>query len=96
MRRRTDLTFFIAGVDPYSEDRYGLLALSAAGLATRDRLVLEAFRRRGVPVAVVMGGGYARDPEEIAQLHLQTVRAAAEVFGGRAEGAVSFTRVDVQ
>jgi acetoin utilization deacetylase AcuC-like enzyme len=95
-RFSAEMTFFIAGVDPYAEDRYGLLGLSAAGLATRDRFVLEAFRRRGVPVAVVMGGGYARDPEKIARLHLQTVRAAVEVFGGRAEGAVSFSGIDVQ
>lgn len=75
---RADLAIYIAGVDPYVGDRLGKLALSKAGLLARDRLVLEACREAGLPVAVVMGGGYAADPAEIAALHWQTVQLTAE------------------
>jgi acetoin utilization deacetylase AcuC-like enzyme len=54
-----DLVFYNAGVDPHVEDRLGRLALSDTGLAARDRYVLELCRRRGLPLACVIGGGYA-------------------------------------
>ena len=36
-----DLAIFLAGADPYSEDTFGRLALTKAGLKARDRLVLD-------------------------------------------------------
>ncbi len=76
---RFDLAIFLAGADPYAGDRLGRLALTADGLAARDRLVLGRCRELGLPVAIVMGGGYAPDPAEIAALHFTTVRLAAEI-----------------
>ncbi len=70
-----ELAVFVAGVDPYVGDRLGRLAVSAEGLAERDRLVLESCHRRGLPTAVVMGGGYAPEIDRIVALHLATVRA---------------------
>ena len=55
-----DLAIYLAGADPYAGDTLGRLALTKAGLAARDRLVFDQCRRAGLPVAVVMGGGYAR------------------------------------
>ncbi|MEZ5330925.1 MAG: histone deacetylase [Thermoanaerobaculia bacterium] len=72
-----EAVFYVAGADAYVGDRWGRLALTAAGLAQRDLLVLSRCRRRDLPVAVVMGGGYAPDPAVIAGLHLETVRLAA-------------------
>jgi acetoin utilization deacetylase AcuC-like enzyme len=77
---RPDLVLFNAGVDPHRDDRLGRLALSAAGLMARERLVLESCLRRGVPVAGVLGGGYAPDPEQLARLHTILHRVAAEMF----------------
>ncbi|MEM8993764.1 MAG: histone deacetylase [Acidobacteriota bacterium] len=74
-----DLVFFLAGADPYRGDRLGKLALSRRGLARRDRLVFERCGARGVPVAIVMAGGYCPDVEEIASIHLETVTQAAEL-----------------
>ena len=55
------LIFYLAGADPHEDDRLGRLKLSAAGLAERDRRVLEqACRARRIPVAVSMAGGYGR------------------------------------
>lgn len=76
---RAELAVYVAGADAYAGDRLGRLALSRAGLAARDRMVLDHCRRAGIAVAVVMGGGYAADVEAIVEIHLQTVRAAVEL-----------------
>ncbi len=55
------LVFYIAGADVHEGDRLGRLALTAEGVAERDRRVYAALRERGVPVAVSMGGGYGVD-----------------------------------
>jgi acetoin utilization deacetylase AcuC-like enzyme len=72
----TDLAIYIAGADPFADDRYGRLKLSKAGLAERDDRVFRACRRRKVPVAVTMGGGYARRIEDTVDIHFQTVASA--------------------
>jgi acetoin utilization deacetylase AcuC-like enzyme len=69
---RADLVIFIAGADPYKEDRLGRLSMTKAGLAERDRMVFENCRAKGLPVAVVMGGGYARDVNDVVDIHFQT------------------------
>ncbi len=77
-----DLAIYLAGADPYAGDRLGRLRLSLEGLAQRDRLVLGLCRERGLPAAVTMAGGYARQLDDIVSIHLQTVRIAAELAGG--------------
>ncbi len=74
-----DLVLYLAGADPYEADRYGRLRLTRDGLAARDRLVLEGCRARGIPVAVTMAGGYARDVDDIITIHATTIRIAAEL-----------------
>lgn len=76
-----DMAFYLAGADPHVNDRLGRLALTKAGLAARDRLVMTAVREAGLPVAVVMAGGYGRDIDETVDLYLQTVTIA--VNGGQ-------------
>ena len=68
-RVRPDLVFYNAGVDPHVEDRLGRLALSDGGLAERERSVLHAVRARGLPLACVVGGGYADDLDVLARRH---------------------------
>ena len=78
LETRPELAMYVAGADPYVDDRLGRLALTMAGLAARDRLVLGGLRRAGVPVAVVMGGGYARDIADTVTIHAATVHAALD------------------
>lgn len=73
---RPDLALYIAGADPYVGDRLGRLALSKEGLAERDRRVLGRCRALGIPVAVVMGGGYAQPVEDTVDIHFRTVQLA--------------------
>ena len=55
-----DLVFYQAGVDGLKEDRFGRLALTHAGLVERDRRVFRWCEERGLPVVIVLGGGYGR------------------------------------
>ncbi|MBC7709336.1 MAG: histone deacetylase [Rhizobacter sp.] len=71
---------YLAGADPYEGDRLGRLKLTKAGLAARDRFVLELARDNAVAVAVTMAGGYAHDVADIVDIHFNTVRTAFEVF----------------
>lgn len=87
--RDADCVFYLAGADPYEHDRLGKLKMTKAGLAARDRLVLEHCRSLGVPVAVVMAGGYASDIEDIVSIHASTVREAASDWQHRNGGGAA-------
>lgn len=76
-RSRADAVIYLAGADPFEGDQLGCLKLSKAGLRARDALVLEHCRRHGLPVAISMAGGYARQVEDIVDIHYATVEAAA-------------------
>jgi acetoin utilization deacetylase AcuC-like enzyme len=77
-RAGADLAIYLAGADPYVNDRYGKLALTFVDLAARDRLVFERCRATGLPVATVMSGGYAKRITDIVEIHFQTVSIAAD------------------
>lgn len=74
-----DLAIYLAGADPFYDDKLGRLKLTKAGLAERDRMVLGYCRGAGIPVAITMAGGYARDVADTVDIHFSTVRMAAEM-----------------
>jgi len=76
-RHQPDFVFYLAGADPYEGDRLGRLKMTIEGLRARDELVLHACRRRGLPVAISMSGGYALDVDAIVTIHTNTIRVAA-------------------
>jgi acetoin utilization deacetylase AcuC-like enzyme len=78
-RFRPDLAIYLAGADPYEDDRLGRLALSKNGLRRRDLLVLETLAHWGIPAAVTMAGGYARRIEDTVDIHFATVEIAASL-----------------
>ncbi|CAB5109059.1 Deacetylases, including yeast histone deacetylase and acetoin utilization protein [Olavius algarvensis associated proteobacterium Delta 3] len=69
-----EMAIYLAGADPYHDDRYGRVALSKEGLALRDREVLAFCRKHQLPVVVTMAGGYARNIADTVDIHVQTVR----------------------
>ena len=75
-----ELVFYLSGVDALATDALGRLALRPAGLAERDRRVLEMCRTRGLPVVVTLGGGYSNPIEATVEAHANTFRIAARVF----------------
>ena len=75
-RSRPQLAFYLAGADPYEDDRLGRLKLTKAGLARRDELVLGTLAARAIPVALAMAGGYARDIADSVEIHAATICTA--------------------
>ncbi len=79
-----EIVLYQAGADPFEEDQLGSLKLTFAGLETRDRLVLEGCARRGIPVGVTLGGGYARRLCDTVRIHTRTCQIALHLADSRA------------
>ena len=77
---RPELVIYLAGADPYHDDRLGRLGLSFAGLRERDRQVLGRCRASGVPVALAMAGGYARNIDDTVAIHGATITLARAMW----------------
>jgi acetoin utilization deacetylase AcuC-like enzyme len=80
------LVLMQAGADPFEDDQLGALRLTFAGLERRDRMVIGGCATRGIPVAVTLGGGYARRLDDLVAIHTRTCQVALErgAAGGRA------------
>lgn len=77
---RPDCVWYLAGADPYVGDRLGRLALSIDGLRRRDAMVFGACQRRGLPVVMVLAGGYAEDLDDVVSIHVNTVRELRHAY----------------
>jgi acetoin utilization deacetylase AcuC-like enzyme len=64
------------GGDVAAGDRYGKLALTEQGIRLRERLVIDTVRSRGVPLTIVLAGGYAVSRARTAELHAHVFREA--------------------
>ncbi len=73
-----DLAIYLAGADPFKDDKLGRLSLTKEGLAARDRLVISELRSRNIPTAIAMAGGYAHSIDDIVDIHARTIRIASE------------------
>jgi acetoin utilization deacetylase AcuC-like enzyme len=71
-----DLVLYLAGADPHEGDRLGRMKLTFAGLRRRDTMVLQSCREVGIPVAVVIAGGYGRNIADSVAVHVATARIA--------------------
>lgn len=79
---RPDLVLYLSGVDPLRSDTLGRLDLTFEGLMERDRTVFEFCRRRGIPVSIAIGGGYADPITDSVEAYANTFRVARDVFRG--------------
>lgn len=75
-RCNPDLVFFLAGADPFEGDRLGRLKLTSAGMQARDQQVFDWCLARGIPVVLLMAGGYGVRIEETVALQLESFRQA--------------------
>lgn len=82
-----DLVFYNAGVDVHAHDRLGRLALSDAGIAARERLVIAYCRGQRLPLACVSGGGYGSDVVALARRHALVHLCAAEALAADHHGS---------
>jgi acetoin utilization deacetylase AcuC-like enzyme len=74
------MIFYLAGADPYYKDQLGGLSLTMEGLKQRDRVVFETGLEAGVPLAVTLAGGYARNTDDTVAIHCNTAKAAREAL----------------
>ncbi|MDC1054450.1 histone deacetylase [Alphaproteobacteria bacterium] len=64
-----EIVLYDAGVDVFRDDKLGNLKVSLEGIRQRDLIVLDHYRKLNTPVATVIGGGYSKDKEELAERH---------------------------
>lgn len=79
MMANADLALYIAGADPFVGDSLGRMGVSKQGLLQRDRLVFDKCKQAGLPVAVVLGGGYAKNVHDTVEIHLNTLQLAVRL-----------------
>ena len=77
MASHPECLFYLAGADPYEQDQLGGLGLTLDGLRARDRIVIDQARRTGLPMVVLLAGGYARDVDDTVAAHVATMKEAA-------------------
>jgi acetoin utilization deacetylase AcuC-like enzyme len=78
MATTPEIVVYLAGADPFEGDQLGGLRLTKGGLRERDRLVVEASRRAGAAIAVVLAGGYAADVRDTVDIHVGTMKVLLE------------------
>ncbi|MEO6831389.1 MAG: histone deacetylase [Chitinophagaceae bacterium] len=71
-----EIVLYLAGVDVLATDKYGKMKLSQEDCYERDLFVFQECRKRNIPVAVSMGGGYSPEIKHIVSAHVNTFRAA--------------------
>ncbi|NBW00539.1 MAG: histone deacetylase [Betaproteobacteria bacterium] len=88
-----DLVIYLAGADPFYDDRLGRLALSKPGLLARDSQVMAFARDLGLPLSIAMAGGYGRNIQDTVDIHFQTVNCALQYKNdksGPSEASLSY------
>ncbi len=77
---KPELVIYLAGADPYEKDQLGRLNITQNGLKERDQIVIGEALKQGIPVAVLMAGGYAYDVQDTVAVHLNTIIAAQKAL----------------
>ena len=75
-----DFVFYVAGVDIHHNDRLGKLKISDEGINKRDRIVIENFYSKNIPLCGVLGGGYNKSFDKLIELHSMLHKNCAEYF----------------
>ena len=68
-----DVVFYLGGIDILETDHFGRLALSMKGLRNRDEIVIDTVYQKGIPLVLLLSGGYA-------PTLVETVTAHASMF----------------
>ena len=79
-KNKYDFVFYIAGVDIHQEDRLGKLKISDDGINKRDKIVIENFYSKDIPLCGVLGGGYNKNFEKLIKLHSMLHKNCAEII----------------
>ncbi|MBI4974255.1 MAG: histone deacetylase [Candidatus Omnitrophica bacterium] len=77
---KPDFLIYVAGADPYKDDRIGGLALTKEGLKKRDEFIFRQAINYTIPIAVVLAGGYAFREEDTVDIHYNTITTGIKLF----------------
>ena len=75
-----DMIFYQSAVDVLATDKLGKLRLTIEGCKARDEYVLRQAKAANIPIAIVMGGGYSEDIDDVVEAHCNTFRLAQQIF----------------
>lgn len=64
--------FYVAGADPFVDDKLGTLQITKEGLKKRDRLLFEACKEIKANIVVTLAGGYAINTNDVVDIHFNT------------------------
>ncbi len=64
-----DIVFYLGGIDILETDHFGRLALSMKGLRNRDEIVIDTVYQKGIPLVLLLSGGYAPTLTETVTAH---------------------------
>ena len=81
-----DFLIYVAGADPYMDDQLGRLSLSIDGLKQREEFVISGCVEHGIPLAVVLAGGYANRTEDTVEIHCNTCKIALQWSSSKEKG----------
>jgi acetoin utilization deacetylase AcuC-like enzyme len=75
-----DMIFYQSAVDVLATDKLGKLGLTIEGCKARDEYVLRQAKAAKIPIAIVMGGGYSEDIDDVVEAHCNTFRLTQQIF----------------
>ena len=79
---KPDLIIYQAGADPHIEDPLGTVGMTTDQMFMRDHIVFTFCKQHKLPVLFVLAGGYQTPIEDtLLTLHVNTFKAAQQVFG---------------
>lgn len=70
---KPDIVFHVAGCDALRGDPLANGMMSAAGIAARDRMIVEACKKHGVAYVMTMAGGYSKGAWEAQYLSIRAL-----------------------
>lgn len=78
---KPDIVLYQTGVDALEEDSLGRLSMTKEGLQHRDYIVLSECKKRGIPVSLALGGGYAKPIQHTVDAYCGTYQVVRELYG---------------
>ena len=75
-----DFIFYIAGVDVHFDDKLGKLKLTDDGINLREKMVIENFYDKKIPLCGVLGGGYNKNFKKLIELHAMLHKNCAHLI----------------
>jgi len=71
-----DIVFYLGGIDPLESDHFGRLSITTKGLEMRERIVIDTFTQKSIPMVLLLSGGYAPTLQETVEAHAVMYKVA--------------------